>query len=165
VKKNIIFLSVFLLISFILFSAFSVKQYVKKCEMVINKISPERALKMYNSGNYIFLDVREANEIKKRGTIPHAICIPRGLLEFRISSITRNDFNKRMIVFSNDDARSTLATFTLYKTLGYAKVYRLNDGYIKWKNLGYPTTLTLKTKKQKVAPLRKERKLYERKID
>ncbi len=140
-KKSFIFIFLFILFAGLSFSYFNVNTYVKRCEMSVNKINLERAYELYNKKGFIFLDVREPREINKRGTIPGAKHIPRGLLEFRINKITSNNLNTPIIIFSNSTKRASLAAFTLSKTLGYKKVYRLDGGYEAWKKRGYPTTL------------------------
>ncbi len=141
-KKYLITGLLFIFIVSLGFSYFTVNEYLRRCRMKINKINLDRAYKLFKEGRYIFLDVREADELKKRGTIPGAKHIPRGLLEFRIGWITGNNLNTPIIVFSNGEKRSTLAAFTLSEILGYRKVYRLDHGYEGWKRKGYPTTLS-----------------------
>ncbi len=106
--------------------------------MSTNKVLLQRAHKLYNSSGWLFLDVREKDEIMKRGTIPGAKHIPRGLLEFRIQTVA--NYNTPIIIFSNSNARATLSAFTLSKTLGYGKVYVLEGGFEAWKRAGYITT-------------------------
>ncbi len=145
-KKYFIGIVLLFLITSFGFSYFTVNQYLKRCRMQIHKINLERAYQLYKKGGFIFLDIREADEIKKRGTIPGAKHIPRGLLEFRINQITGGNRNTPIIIFSNAEKRSTLAAYTLTKTLGYNRIYKLDQGYEAWKRRGYPTTLTNQAK-------------------
>ena len=60
-------------------------ELVSDAKAQILHVSVSIAKDLFDSGNYIFVDVREPAETKM-GNIPGAILIPRGVLEFRIAS-------------------------------------------------------------------------------
>ena len=85
---------------------------------------------------HFILDVREPAEFEA-GHLPNAINIPRGVLEFKISShpsFTGQE-NADIIVYCLSGGRSALATETLQK-LGYAKAISMAGGYTAWTEAG-----------------------------
>lgn len=82
---------------------------------------------------YIVLDVRSPAELTN-GSIPGAINIDRGLLEFKID--THPDFQNKqdadILVYCQSGGRSALATQVL-NTMGYSKAVSLAGGYQAWK--------------------------------
>ena len=84
----------------------------------------------------LILDVREPAEYAA-GCLPGAINIPRGMLEFRISS--HPDFQdkqqKNITVYCLTGGRSALATEALNK-LGYSNAISMEGGFTAWKENG-----------------------------
>ncbi len=85
---------------------------------------------------YTLLDVREKEEFRA-GYIPGALSIPRGFLEIQIESRIP-DKSTRIIAYCAGGTRSALAAKTLAE-LGYTNVETANPGFVRWKDLGYPT--------------------------
>lgn len=86
-------------------------------------------------GRAVFLDVREPDETA-RGTIPGAVAVPRGLLEFAADPDlpTRNpalDPEAEVVVYCASGGRSALAAKTLAE-MGYRNVANLAGGYAAW---------------------------------
>lgn len=86
-------------------------------------------------GRAVFLDVREPDETA-RGTIPGAVVVPRGLLEFAADPAlpTRNpalDPEAEVVVYCASGGRSALAAKTLAE-MGYRNVANLAGGYAAW---------------------------------
>jgi len=90
---------------------------------------------MFDKGGVLFLDVRTEKEYKK-GHIPGAMNIPRGLLEFRIAKMIP-DRNASIVVYCRSGARSSLATYTLVR-MGYRNVKNMDGGWRAWAKAGYP---------------------------
>lgn len=116
---------------------------VAEAKARINNVSPENALQSMEHGNTTMLDLREKEELDLNGTIPGAIHIPRGMLEFAVDpghpafkeGITPD---KSFILACASGARSALATETLHQ-LGFSDVSNLEGGFTAWKAQGLPT--------------------------
>ena len=93
----------------------------------IKTISTDDAYTLLGKNNCNLIDIRDANELEKTGTVENSINIPRGLLEFQFdpnSSLIQNgiiDPNKETVLFCAAGGRSALATKTL-KEMGYENV-------------------------------------------
>jgi len=90
----------------------------------------------------LILDVREPAEYAA-GCLPGAINIPRGVLEFKISS--HPDFQdkqqKNITVYCLTGGRSALATEALNK-LGYSNAISMEGGFTAWKENGLQIEFT-----------------------
>ncbi len=87
--------------------------------------------------NLIVLDVREADEFAA-GSLPGAINIPRGVLEFKITAHPefQDNQDKDILVYCQSGGRSALATDTL-KQLGYNHAVSMAGGFKAWIDSGY----------------------------
>lgn len=108
----------------------------------ITSLSPDDVLLALQTGNGMVVDIRETNEIAETGTIPGAIHIPRGILEFRVdpgSPDYRAELTPEhsVILVCDDGQRSALATEAL-KSLGFLHVAHLSGGLRAWKRQGLP---------------------------
>ena len=83
----------------------------------------------------VLLDVREADEVEQ-GSVPGAMHIPRGFLEFRIED-TVSDRNQPIVVYCAGGSRSAFAAKSL-ADLGYRDVVSLAGGFTGWKSAGKP---------------------------
>ncbi len=95
----------------------------------------------------LILDVREPEEFQA-GSLPGAINLPRGLLEFRIFSdpqicASEGDIGplqkQPVLVYCRTGGRSALATRTL-QSLGFENPESLANGFEGWQNAGLPVT-------------------------
>ncbi len=84
----------------------------------------------------VLLDVREKEEFRA-GYIPGAISIPRGFLEMQVEQRVP-DKGTKIIAYCAGGTRSALAAATLAE-LGYTNVETANPGFVRWKDLRYPT--------------------------
>jgi rhodanese-related sulfurtransferase len=91
--------------------------------------------KFYFDSKTLFVDVREPDEFKK-GHVPAAVNIPRGLLEFQITNAVP-DKTTRIVVYCKSGARSALSTETLQK-MGYTNAVSMSGGWEGWAAAGYP---------------------------
>jgi len=83
----------------------------------------------------VLIDVREADEYGA-GHIPGAVLIPRGMLEFKLSSTP--EFNPRdlkIALYCKTGGRSALAALTLQE-MGYINVKSIAGGFDAWVNVG-----------------------------
>jgi len=82
------------------------------------------------------VDVREGEEFRA-GFIPGAVSVPRGFLETKIEQVVP-DKNAKVILYCAGGVRSALAARTMAE-LGYTDVESADPGFVRWKDLGYPT--------------------------
>lgn len=84
----------------------------------------------------LILDVREPAEYAA-GCLPGAINIPRGVLEFKISShpAFQNKQDANITVYCLTGGRSALATEALNK-IGYSNAVSMDGGFTAWKDNG-----------------------------
>lgn len=99
----------------------------------INEVTPEMARNLLKEGDISLIDTREESEFAA-GHIDHAILLPRGLLEFKLSNIPElADKSKPVLIYCRTGGRSALAAQTL-QTLGYTNVLSLAGGFESWNN-------------------------------
>lgn len=103
----------------------------KVCEVSV----ADAKAKIDSSASIIVLDVREPDEFKK-GHIPKAVNIPRGLLEFKIAQ-TIPDKNAQIFAYCKTGGRSCLACSTLL-AMGYKNAVSIAGGWDAWLKAGYP---------------------------
>lgn len=103
---------------------------VKEAKAQITEISVEEAKGLLD--NAVFIDVREPPEWQD-GTVPSALRIPRGVLEWRSASEEPlADKSAPVIVYCKSGGRSALAANTLQQ-LGFSNVKSLAGGYDAWR--------------------------------
>ncbi|HVJ20337.1 MAG TPA: molybdopterin-synthase adenylyltransferase MoeB [Polyangiaceae bacterium] len=85
---------------------------------------------------FTLVDVREKDEYRA-GFIPGAVHVPRSSLESQ-SEQKLTDKNAEIILYCAGGTRSAFAAKTL-KDLGYTNVSSANPGFVRWKDLKYPT--------------------------
>jgi rhodanese-related sulfurtransferase len=93
----------------------------------------------------LLVDLRETSEREETGSIPGALHVPRGLLEFKADPLSPShhaDLNPaaRTIVYCASGGRSALAAVTLAE-LGYVDVAHLDGGIAAWQAAGRPTEI------------------------
>ena len=101
----------------------------------IQEVSVAEAKAELDSGEAIFLDVREPAEWEK-GHIPKAKHLPRGLLEFKVANVIP-DKSARIVAYCKVGGRSSFAAETLGR-LGYTDVANMAGGWKAWVKAGYP---------------------------
>jgi rhodanese-related sulfurtransferase len=110
-------------------------QLVKEAKASIKEVSINDVKSMIDGNEkIILLDVRDKNEFED-GSIPGAINISRGMLEFKVSLIIP-DKKAKIIVFCGLDLRGPLATRTL-NVMGYTNAVNMIGGLKAWKEAGY----------------------------
>jgi rhodanese-related sulfurtransferase len=97
----------------------------------ITIVDTERAEAML-SQKVVVLDVREPAEFQV-GHLPHAINVPRGVLEFKVSNHPQlMDPQQPILIYCKNGGRSTLAALTL-KRMGFTGIEMLNGGFDGWR--------------------------------
>ncbi len=106
------------------------KALVADVKTHITEISREDLKKkMDNQDDFVLIDVRDKGEFIK-GSIPGALNISRGLLEFKIGAKVE-DKSKEIVLFCKSGGRSALATAALL-SIGYKDVKSLEGGWVGW---------------------------------
>jgi rhodanese-related sulfurtransferase len=112
------------------------KDFVKEAKETITEISVADAKAAMDAGKVdVILDCRTAKEFKK-GHLPKAMNLQRGLLEFKA---TKKIANKAalIVVYCKSGGRSSLSTKTLGQ-MGYTNVKSMDGGWKAWVKAGYP---------------------------
>ena len=90
----------------------------------------------------LLVDIREIQERVDLGTIPGAVHVPRGMLEFWADPQSRyyRDYfqeNRRTVVFCAGGGRSALAALAL-EDMGFKDVAHLEPGFAGWAQAARP---------------------------
>jgi sulfur dioxygenase len=97
----------------------------------ITEVNSEMARNLLKEGDITLIDTREESEFAA-GHIDNAILIPRGTLEFKLSTVPEMaDKSKPVLIYCRTGGRSALAAQTL-QTLGYTNVLSLAGGFEGW---------------------------------
>ena len=118
----------------------TVKRLKAKLEnLTIDDLKRELAAKKRQP---LLVDIREIQEVIDLGTIPGAVHVPRGMLEFwadPASPYYRDMFTaeKRIVVFCAGGGRSAFAAKAL-TDMGFASVAHLEEGFSGWAKAGEP---------------------------
>ena len=108
----------------------------------VKTISADEALKLTNENKCNLIDIRDAMELQKMGTVEKSFHISRGLLEFSIhpesayAQREKLDPDKEMDLFCAAGGRSALAAKTLNE-MGFEKVSHVDGGFAAMKNSGF----------------------------
>lgn len=139
VKKSLIIFFVLLFtlsLSSYCLAGMTDKDFVKEAKKTITEISVADARAAIDSGKVdVILDCRTAKEFKK-GHLPKAINLQRGLLEFKATKKIPNK-DASIICYCKSGDRSCLSTCTLGK-MGYTNVKSMDGGWKAWVKAGYP---------------------------
>ena len=117
---------------------------VQEALKVVETITPEDALKKLEKKQCNLIDIRDALELQREGTIENSFHIPRGLLEFLIHPESpyiekeKLDLNKEIVLFCAAGGRSALAAKTL-KDMGFENVSHVAGGFNLMKSSGFKT--------------------------
>lgn len=113
------------------------KQMLAEARAAIQTIPVAEAMALQGSAQ--FVDVREPGEVAA-GTVPGAVAVPRGLLEFAAdpdSPTHKPQFSagKKLVLFCASGGRSALATKTL-ADMGFTDLCDIAGGFTAWKAAG-----------------------------
>ena len=107
---------------------------VQEALKVVKTITPQEALEKLKNKQCNLIDIRDALELHREGTIENSYHIPRGLLEFSIHPDSPHiekeklDLSKEIVLFCAAGGRSALAAKTL-KDMGFEKVSHVEGGF------------------------------------
>ena len=118
------------------------QDFLDEANAVVPKISPEEGIAKHQSGDALFIDVRDGKDIDASGTIERALRIPRGMMEFRATEghDLHNPALKKdaeIVLICGAGGQAALAGKTL-KDMGYQSVSNVG-GFAAWKEAGGPT--------------------------
>lgn len=117
----------------------------------IKTYSVESVRARLNDPTVQIVDIRDARELEREGTVVGAFHAPRGMLEFWVDPASPYfkpvfaDESKEYILFCGAGWRSALATKTL-QDMGMRNVAHIGGGYVEWQKQGAPTQ-TLEARK------------------
>ncbi len=119
-----------------------IAQLCAEAEAAIETWPVDKAMEHLEDDAVVFVDVRDVRELWREGTIPDALHVPRGMLEFWVdpeSPYARDVFQsgKRFVLFCNMGWRSALAAKAV-RDMGLAPVCHIGGGFTAWREAGGP---------------------------
>ena len=112
----------------------SLQILVDEASREIKTINADEAYKMFDDKECNLIDIREAQELEKTGSVENSVHISRGMLEIFLDPNSvyfqkgKLDQNKEMVLFCAGGIRSALAVKAL-KNMGYKKVSHIDGGF------------------------------------
>ena len=112
----------------------SIQTLVSEAMQEIKTINADEAFKMVEDNNCNLIDIREARELEKTGTVKNSVHISRGMMEIFLDPNSaffqqgKLDQNKEMVLFCAGGVRSALAVKALHN-MGYEKVSHIEGGF------------------------------------
>ena len=112
----------------------SIQTLVSEAMQEIKTIDADEAFKMVEENNCNLIDIREARELEKNGTVENSVHISRGMMEIFLDPNSaffqqgKLDQNKEMVLFCAGGVRSALAVKAL-RNMGYEKVSHIEGGF------------------------------------
>lgn len=118
----------------------TVSELVGAARRRIKNLAVDDVLGALDDPGVTIVDIREPSEVASSGTIPDALRVPRGLLEFKADPTSpvhdaSLDPGCRTILYCASGGRSALAAATLQE-LGYVDVAHLDGGFVAWTDAG-----------------------------
>ena len=112
----------------------SLQTLISEAMQEIKTINAEEAFKMVEDNNCNLIDIREAGELEKTGSVENSVHISRGMMEIFLDPNSayfqqgKLDQNKEMVLFCAGGVRSALAVKAL-QNMGYDKVSLIEGGF------------------------------------
>ena len=112
----------------------SIQTLVSEAMQEIKTINADEAFKMVEDNNCNLIDIREARELEKTGSVENSVHISRGMMEIFLDPNSaffqqgKLDSNKEMVLFCAGGVRSALAVKAL-QNMGYEKVSHIEGGF------------------------------------
>lgn len=112
-------------------------QLVAEAKAQITEIDPGEAAPQITAKKMVVIDVREPAEFNA-GSLPDAVNIPRGILEFQTAeNPALADKDANILLYCKTGGRSALATVSLNR-MGYSRLNSLLGGFDAWAASGQP---------------------------
>ena len=112
----------------------SLQILVDEASREIKTINADEAYKMFDDKECNLIDIREAQELEKTGSVENSVHISRGMMEIFLDPNSaffqqgKLDQNKEMVLFCAGGVRSALAVKALHN-MGYEKVSHIEGGF------------------------------------
>ena len=112
----------------------SIQTLVSEEMQEIKTINVDEAFKMVEDKNCNLIDIREARELEKTGSVENSVHISRGMMEIFLDPNSaffqqgKLDPNKEIVLFCAGGVRSALAVKAL-QNMGYEKVSHIEGGF------------------------------------
>ena len=112
----------------------SLQTLISEAMQEIKTINAEEAFKMVEDNSCNLIDIREAGELEKTGSVENSVHISRGMMEIFLDPNSaffqqgKLDQNKEMVLFCAGGLRSALAAKSL-KEMGFKKVSHIDGGF------------------------------------
>jgi len=112
----------------------SIQTLVSEAMQEIKTINADEAFKLVEDNNCNLIDIREARELEKTGSVENSVHISRGMMEIFLDPNSaffqqgKLDQNKEMVLFCAGGVRSALAVKAL-QNMGYEKVSHIEGGF------------------------------------
>jgi rhodanese-related sulfurtransferase len=121
-----------------------VKDLVAEARGQVTNLSVNEVATELDGDPVTLIDLREPAEIERDGSIPEAVFVPRGMLEFHadpdsLYHLESLDPDARTILYCASGGRSALGAAAMQR-LGYRDVAHLDGGFKAWKEAGRPVT-------------------------
>ena len=120
----------------------TVKQMVQEAEASIKTFPVLEAVKLLDSHDHVFIDLRDVRELDHEGMVPGAFHAPRGMIEFWVdpeSPYHKEIFasGKKFVFFCAGGMRSALGALAVHN-MGLAPVAHIAGGFAAWREAGGP---------------------------
>ena len=128
-----------------------VQSLVREAEASVTTLTAVEVDARSKDDGTLLVDLRDIRELQRDGTIPGAMHVPRGMLEFWIdpdSPYYRKEFTAAefLILYCNKGSRSALAAQSL-QTMGVENVAHMAGGVENWQTeIGRVEALPLRRK-------------------
>ena len=120
----------------------TVEQIVHEAEKEIQTLAVPEAIKLADSDDHVFVDLRDVRELDHEGMVPDAVHAPRGMIEFWVcpdSPYHKEVFSsgKTFVFYCRSGWRSALATKAV-QDMGLENVCHIDGGFSAWKEAEGP---------------------------
>ena len=119
------------------------RQLVDEASAQVTTYSVAQVRERLNDPAVQLVDIRDARELEREGTVPGCINAPRGMLEFWVAPASPyykpvfGDEHREYILFCGAGWRSALAAKAL-KDMGMTNVAHIDGGFTEWVKAGAP---------------------------
>tara|TARA_R110000868_G_scaffold30208_1_gene112010 strand:+ start:510 stop:872 length:363 start_codon:yes stop_codon:yes gene_type:complete len=112
------------------------KSLMESANAVVKSCTVAEAREKVGNDEFVFIDVREKQEMEVDGHVPGSVLVPRGMLEFMLdkNSLYYNpifDSPKTFIFYCKSGGRSVLAAHRAIQ-MGLQNVMNMQGGFTAW---------------------------------